>query len=69
MVIFHIVLKRLIVVILHLFTRYASYLSILVGLVISLGHGDLVLRVEGQLRVRTLELSHKGGGQGRFTLR
>ena len=49
MVIFHIVLKRLIVVILHLFTRYASYLSILVGLVISLGHGDLVLRVEGQL--------------------
>ena len=48
-VIFHIVLKRLIVVILHLFTRYATDLRILVRLVISLGHGDLVLRVQGQL--------------------
>ena len=69
MVIFHIVLKSLIVIVLHLFTGDATNLRILVGLVVRLCHSDLILRVEGKLRVRTLELSHKGGGQGRFTLR
>ena len=60
MVIFHIVLKGLIVVILHLFTGHATNFCILVGLIVGLGHSNLVLRVEGQLRVRALELSHKG---------
>ena len=61
MVIFHIVLKGLIVIVLHLFTGHAPNLRILISLIIGLGHGDLILRVEGQLRVRALQLSHKGG--------
>ena len=61
-VILHIVLKGLIVVILHLFTRYAANLRILICLIVRFGHGNLVLRVERQFRVRALKLSHKRRG-------
>lgn len=52
MVILHIVLQSLIIIILHFFTRNASNLRELVGLVVScLGHGDLILRVQCQFRM------------------
>ena len=67
-VIFHIVLKSLIVVILNLFACNAANFRILIRLIVRFGHGDLVLRVERQLRVRALKFSHKWRGKRRFTL-
>lgn len=52
MVILHIVLQSLVIIILHFFTRNASNFRELVGLVVSsLGHGDLILRVQCQFRM------------------
>ena len=47
MVILHIILQRLVVVVLHFFTRHAPDFRKLVSLVIRFGHRDLILRVEG----------------------
>lgn len=47
MVILHIILQRLIIVVLHFFTRHAAHFRKLVSLVIRFGHRDLILRVEG----------------------
>ena len=52
----------------HLFAGYAAHFRELVRLVIGLGHGDLVLGVEGQLAVAALEFGHEGRWQGRFSL-
>lgn len=62
MVIFHIVLQGLIVVVLHLLAGYGAWLRAfeLIGLVISLGHRDLVLGVECKLGVTSLHLCHEG---------
>ena len=68
MVILHVVLQSLIVIILHLFAGYAAHFRELIRLIIGLGHGDLVLGVEGQLAVATLEFGHEGRWQGRFSL-
>lgn len=68
MMILHVVLQRLIVIVLHLFARHAPHFRELVRLVIGLGHGYLVLGVEGQLAVAALEFGHEGRRQRWFAL-
>ena len=63
--ILHVVLQHLVVVILDLLACNAAYLRELVCLVIgSLGHRDLILRVQCHLLMRSLKLGHERTGQG-----
>ena len=73
MVVLDVILQRLVVIILDLLLRDAADLVVLlVGLVcIRLGlhaRHAVLLRVEGQLRVRTFQLCHERRRQRRFPL-